>query len=258
MASNDPQENSDCPDQNRVPNDRPDSTENEVAPRATKSEPPEAKPECRKACQAKKHWLDYATFVVECMGLIGLGIVVLLTYGVWGANKKSADTAAKQMKVDSRPWIVWGPFVGYIRYPNPDDFFFKPSFVNVGKTPAMNFNITINYKIFPKTHVFAEKDIEFRPERRDSKEVNSYHAATFNPGFTWGPPDNFTFEERLPIPEWEELLHGDKIFYLFVKTTYQDVFGRQLYSHFCGYYRIGLGPPLIPCDVYNDITPEAD
>jgi len=45
--------------------------------------------------ETKKHWLDYATFGVEILGLAGLAIYACFTLGIYKANQESASAAKK-------------------------------------------------------------------------------------------------------------------------------------------------------------------
>jgi len=112
MTIDDSQKNSNSPTQCGKSNESPNRTEAEVPPRSTEPKPPVSKDECRKSCNTKKHWLDYATFVIEILGLFGLATYAVLTFGIWCANKtaaiaaKGANEASHQALIRSnRPWI---------------------------------------------------------------------------------------------------------------------------------------------------------
>jgi hypothetical protein len=47
----------------------------------------------KKAEKPKKHWLDYATFGVEILGLAGLAIYACLTRGIYTETQKAANAA---------------------------------------------------------------------------------------------------------------------------------------------------------------------
>jgi len=93
VTSENPQENSSAPSEQRPTDEHSNRSQAEVFSRRTESEPPVAKHHYHKPCKAEKHWLDYATFVVEIFGLGGLGIYAALTYGIYCASHRAAQAA---------------------------------------------------------------------------------------------------------------------------------------------------------------------
>jgi hypothetical protein len=135
MTSDNSQENSDPPAEGRQSNEQADGTEQQVTPGVTELKLPIADQKCRKSCKAQKHWLDYATFVVQSLGLIGLAVYAFLTYGIYCANKKAAhDSLVK----GTRPWIgVDGDKIGVSNPP-------LVSFKRVAPK-TVDFKVTIKY-----------------------------------------------------------------------------------------------------------------
>jgi hypothetical protein len=165
-----------------------------------------------------------------------------------------ADIAYNTMRIDQRPWIAIEHWDGHIDPDKP--YWINIAFANVGKSPALDFKVVINYIILPKDQVFTKQDIVFRGERRDLKEFNTWYPGTLNtlPG-PWIP--KFYFEEKISRKDWEQLMSKGKTFYFFEKATYRDIFNRRMESHFCTYYlSVENNPPPTACKIYNDVKPE--
>jgi hypothetical protein len=158
------------------------------------------------------------------------------------------------MQVDQRPWIAIKTYDGHITPDKP--YYINVAFANIGKTPALDFKVNMNYKIFPKNHTLAMEDIQFRDERGDFKEFNTWYPGTFNNlSGPWVP--RFYFEESISRKQWEQLMSREQIFYYFWRATYKDIFGRSMESHFCAYYpSVELDPSPTACKIYNDIRPK--
>lgn len=62
--------------------------------------PPNANP--HQSCKHKKRWLDYGTFAVEVLGIVGLGIYCSLTLGIYYAGKNSIEIATKTLQENKR------------------------------------------------------------------------------------------------------------------------------------------------------------
>lgn len=93
MAADNPQENGDPVTGERQSDNDSSHTKPKVTAAGTEFKPPIPASQNHKTCKERKHWLDYATFGAEILGLLGLGIYAYLTYGIWCANK----TATQQM-----------------------------------------------------------------------------------------------------------------------------------------------------------------
>ncbi len=62
--------------------------------------PPNANP--HQSCKHKKRWLDYGTFAVEVLRIVGLGIYCSLTLGIYYAGKNSIEIATKTLQENKR------------------------------------------------------------------------------------------------------------------------------------------------------------
>ena len=267
MTSDNPQENCNPPSGQRQSNEHADSTEKKIASRVTELESPIARNKCHEPCKAKKHWLDYATFAVEILGLVGLAVYAFLTYGIWCANKKSADaakTAAEaavlqvgiagrsldatvtQFKLDQRAWVAVTSVEGT---PEIGQFWtIKASARNTGKTFAEEFRGTLNAEPLKtgKLPNFAEK------ERVSSQK----RVATL--GVI--PPDGILVQgtdPKTPLskPEMEMFTSGQFSEFVYGMLTYKDVFGCSHWTKYCYQFtktENSNNPQWILCSQYNE------
>jgi hypothetical protein len=104
----------------------------------------------------KKHWLDYATFVVEFLGLLGLCIYATLTCGLLRESKATVLEMQRQTRIDERPWIAFTAPSGFdVKNDLPVAFFAGRSlqlpieFTNYGKTAAVKNRAEIAMSIVP-------------------------------------------------------------------------------------------------------------
>jgi Tfp pilus assembly protein PilE len=65
----------------------------QIASPATKPEMPPTKCHCYGPHSKKKHWIDYATVIIEIVGLIALCVYAGYTIKIYRANKEAADAA---------------------------------------------------------------------------------------------------------------------------------------------------------------------
>jgi hypothetical protein len=79
---------------NRQPNEQSGSPKPEVPPSATKLDIPPSPSRCENSHAKKKHWVDYATFILELLGLIALCVYAAYTIGIYHANKEAANAAS--------------------------------------------------------------------------------------------------------------------------------------------------------------------
>jgi hypothetical protein len=219
---------------------------------AIESLPPSTTPpEQREGKKRRKNKRRIFANVVKVATIALLALVAFI-------NGWQLHTQIRTTKIDNRPWFGSKDFIGHIHFPNPNYFYFEFWFINLGKSAALSTHFRMNYKIVRKgpsgEFNFTPKDIQFRSARTDDTEFNSFFGGTIPPNITWQLPQ--THFENISDEEWKELLRGDKRFYFFEEITYDDVFGRHLYSHFCAYYPSGLVPPVVGCGFYNDTTPE--
>ena len=152
-------------------------------------------------------------------------------------------------------------FVGHVWHDK--QFRFSPTLRNKGKTPAINFEIKAGFLLLPKEHTLTLEDIRsgYKPDQRDEKIYNLYKDVVFNPTTTFAWYPEFRFDWIVKREEWADLNsdNGNLRLYHFEEAKYDDVFGRHLCAHFCGYYlpwNIRVGNSTTACDIYNDITPE--
>jgi hypothetical protein len=201
------------------------------------------KSHCGCAC-----FLRWGNFVIQVLIFLAASVYGGIAWNQW-------HTQIRNMRIDERPWIAMQDLEEHIRQPQSDKFFrTTPTFINVGKTPALDIVARANYKILPVGQTLTPNDIKYRNDSRGEKESNSTPAGTLNPTERWTP--RFYFEQ-IDLPTWDELMCGDKRFYVFFQVTYEDVFGRKLETDYCTYYAGGgLAPPMVPCDIYNGTTHE--
>jgi hypothetical protein len=177
--------------------------------------------------------------------MVGITAVVLYTWYTY-----------KAMKVENRPWIAIRTWDGHI---NPDEpFWVHIQFQNVGKSPALDLKVQVNYAIEPWDYELQLNDIKYRKEKKDLREINTWYPNTMNalPG-AWIP--KFYFAEPISKTDWQEMMVNKKRFYIFEKATYTDVWGKSIETHFCNYYMSIADPeafPPTPCDIYNDTPKE--
>lgn len=230
MTSENAQENSKTPTEQRQPNKGTDDSPEKVAARGAEFKPPESADKCCKSCKRKKHWLDYATFVVEILGLVGLVIYAILTYGIWCANKKSANAATEAtkaathaMRVDQRAWVGFGEI-------KPSSFTLKRDqpFViaipvhNVGKTPAKVMSAGING---------GSTD---RGQRQDGDSIVAPSmgppTALLLPGESHDLKITSTF---VITQDMLNDLQRTATIRIFGKATYTDIFGKDHWTRYC-------------------------
>jgi hypothetical protein len=84
-----------------------------VTPAQTKSKPEPVPHKCDIACNKKRDWIDKTTLGLEGFGLFVLIVYTIFTGLMYCSNKKAAegaksaaDTAAKQLEMSERPWVV--------------------------------------------------------------------------------------------------------------------------------------------------------
>jgi hypothetical protein len=113
-----------------------------------KPEIPPTKCQCCGPHKENKHWIDYATVVLEIVGLIVLCIYAGYTIKIYCANreaadaaKSAADTAARQLELTERPWV----FIKDARVVSPLRFdadraqvYFEMVLRNSGPSPAVD------------------------------------------------------------------------------------------------------------------------
>jgi hypothetical protein len=157
------------------PNNESGEPKEQISPGVTKLDVPVSPPSDNKPDEHKKHWIDYAKFLLELLGFFVLCIYACFTIGIYRANQKAANAASEalievrkqtgfaatsakaaqdnvsavllQIRQDQRPWIKIGfPPTGQSVDPSKPMASLnlesgKPIMVplrliNVGKTPA--------------------------------------------------------------------------------------------------------------------------
>jgi hypothetical protein len=245
MNSDDPQENSSPPTEQRQPDEHTDSAKTQITPRVTELESPIARNKCRESCKANKHWLDYATFVIEILGLLGLAIYAFLTYGIWCANKKIAkDThqsvvnADRSFKVDERAWVA--PIITAIRSEpakKGNGTIFVVPFSNTGKTFALHVHAWINRTANPN-------------QVGDDRNDPAAPWILLAPG---GVGNTSTADFPIAPSDVQSIKNGLRV-YVYGTIWYRDIFRKDQRDHwtqFCIY----PGPDLKsfgPCDRHNE------
>ena len=156
MTSDNPQEKSDSSSEQGGAYEHPNRTEEKIASSGAELESPITKNNCDESRRGRKHWLDYATFVLEILGLIGLFIYAALTYGIWCANKRVArDThqsvvsADRNFRTDERAWLGFS-IGGTIKFNVDQPFLIPTRTSNTGKTPAQNVHGSVVVGVFEK------------------------------------------------------------------------------------------------------------
>jgi hypothetical protein len=113
MSLENSEENPDSRGEQENPDDKQGKPEQQISAKSAEPGMPPSTTNGKESNRCKKHWIEYATFGVEVLGLIGLVIYALLTYGIYCASKNSADaaksaanTAKNALEIQSRPWIT--------------------------------------------------------------------------------------------------------------------------------------------------------
>jgi hypothetical protein len=88
------------------------SSDEQILSATAKPEMPPANCPCCGPHKGKKHWIDYATVILEIVGLVVLCVYAGYTIKIYCANKKAADaaksaadTARQALEVSNRPWV---------------------------------------------------------------------------------------------------------------------------------------------------------
>jgi hypothetical protein len=233
MESDNPQEDSNPPSEQRIANDDPEDAKAKVTPGRTEFKPPVTEDNCRKSCKAKKHWLDYATFAIEILGLLGLAIYAAITYGIYCANqtaseaaKSAAETAAAQLELAERPWVdasvlLDGPFTFSV---NGATIPLRIALRNTGHAPALSVGVWPSALIGAK----AANVVSYRPEACNGAERMS------NLGVALFPNTNFEQPESVTIGK--ETMENEKASKEFPGSNFGDVI---------------LSPTIIVCLAYR-------
>lgn len=217
---------------------------------------------CQITCKEEKTRWDRIKPFVEVAGVILLAVYTGYTIKMYGANKKSADaakeaadTAAHQLEVDERPWIL---FRGSKKYGTPIQISagkrlsIPGQFMNTGKTPALHVRATVFVQIVgPGNDADLPGKNQPIPEPGKPFPKGGYHVQSIPPQFDTSPvlyPSQYTkftvFQVMGPyngrdIPlaisssEYQNLRQGKSYIAVWGEIWYQDIFGVNHWSKFC-------------------------
>jgi hypothetical protein len=229
----------------RKPDDQKGESDQQVASATAEPYVPPSETNCKNTCKNEKHYLDYATFGVEVLGLVGLAIYCVITYGAYCANKtaaeaaKGAATAAtnsvtlqqNSTQTDQRAWVS----VSDVEFlPRGSSFDVDVVFTNTGKTPAKGFTIRAAGELLQNGGIPNGKET-LLPGHGVIAPNGTYHSALSPNGY---------YERNLGTLT----VHG--------RIDYADVFGGSHWTKFC-YYWIpnngGRKGGFAPCETGNSI-----
>ena len=166
-----------------------DASDEQVHPATTKSEVPPTICQCQRSLHEKKHWIDYATVILELVGLSILCVYAGYTIKIYYANKEAADaatlatnTAVRQLELTERPWV----FVKDARVVSPLTFGangaqveFEIVLRNSGHSPA------VEVFLYPQLYLLHGEEGTIPPVERMC--VNKVPKGESRPGLTVFP-----------------------------------------------------------------------
>lgn len=162
---------------------------------------------------------------------------------------RSADAAhdavgatKEQMRLDQRAWLGAGD--AKFTFVEEKPFQVTVYLKDIGKTPAVDARSEFDLTVLPKDHALQMSDLDYRYTHR--KLIMS---GTVFPTATM--PLNRTGADNLPKGGLGPLKDGTQIFYAYGTILYNDVFGREHWTHFC----YAMHKDLITaemCTIYND------
>ena len=204
-------------------------------------------------------WLTFGTWLAFAAAATYAGIAAYQKT----VMEKQLQASIHAMQIDQRPWIKADGFTPEYHPGEPMRAILPIS--NVGKSPALNFHIRMDYQILDPHQSFSLQHIRFR-------HVPIYNWGAVNPGqlppkietvpgstnqYTvhatkWGHEQIWS-ADPISAQQLRLLRRGDLRVYIFEEATYSDVFGCSHYTHFCGWMR--PTPTLddgVACEIYND------
>ena len=228
-----------------------------------------------KSGERKKHWLDYATFGVGILGLVGLGIYSYLTWGIVQQNKNTVTEMQRQTRVDERPWLKfdapssWNTVDGKpIVFLAGQPLQIPVMFTNYGKTAARQIRADFTVQVIPSGQELdvPEEDwiITNSPDPVPGRHITAIYPSqsavigVVNPGetisVTIGRTKIFGRESSVdPATEDEITRLGSGRAYVGVwgEIHYMDIFGIQHETKFCR--AIPRTATMIKCAQYDDV-----
>jgi len=237
----------------------------------------------RRARKPRKHWLDYATFIVGILGLVGLGVYAALTWGILRESKATVVEMQRQTRIDERPWLkVSSPEAFITSNGKPIPFAAgQPlqvpiEFTNYGKTAARKITTGISLGVLPTGE---EPGI---PDAGETLTINTTtdavvappgkHLIAVYPSEITGagilePGENIRVTvSRVKISggqvlidpvsqeDVQKLSAGKAYIVLFGSISYLDIFGVQHETKFC--QAIPREATLKKCATYNEVDSE--
>lgn len=227
----------------------------------------------------RKHWLDYATFIVESFGFVGLCIYASLTWGIFRANRATVVEMQRQTRIDERPWIAFSA---------PDSFdmesgkpiAFAPGkklqvpivFTNYGKTAARKNQLAVSTTILPLGEEPALPDESQTLTPLGASWPTGEHVVAVYPMSMLGigsvaPNETVNLflsrpkfnggqalDDPLTQDEVARLARGQAYIAVWGRFSYSDIFGVQHETRFCR--AIPKSATLPKCANFNDVDGE--
>jgi hypothetical protein len=164
------------------------------------------------------------------------------------AQSKSAVSASiEALRTDQRAWLGTKKFVTKGSFEVLNGIQATAIVENTGRTPAVHYNSEIAIKAF--CNGFPKHPSYNRTGLGEPSFL------TLNPGQSAQVPSKiFTFETLESVSRIET---RDCHIYVFGRIIFRDIFRRDHWRHFCGYYSfpaavVGDAPDLVSCSTYND------
>jgi len=209
-----------------------------------------------------KHWLDYATFIVSSLGLVGLVVYASLTWGIFRESKATVVQMQRQTRIDERPWLkVSTPEEFKVNNGQPVPFKAgQPlqvpiEFTNYGKTAARKITTGISIEVFPigeepaipdaseTVTISTTTDAVIAPP---GKHLLAVYPSEITGAGIIDPGENIKLTvsrvkltggqvliDPLSEDDVQKLTTGKKYIVLFGNIVYSDIFGIQHETKFC-------------------------
>jgi hypothetical protein len=113
-------------------------------------------PPRKKTRRPRLRWIDYATLVIQSLGLVGLGIYATVTWEIYRENIETVTEMQRQTRIDERPWVKFAAPTGFdLKNGKPSPIVAgRPlqvpiEFRNYGKTAARKIRAGISVEVVP-------------------------------------------------------------------------------------------------------------
>jgi hypothetical protein len=243
------------------------SAQEKVPLAPTKPQPKKSPHCCEVTCNKKRDWIDWATLVLEGIGLTVVIVYTVATIAIWCANKKAADAAtvaagaaetanrvaSYSLTASQRAWAQMmdntSPKEDKLKAKDIKHFSFPLRITNVGKTPAKKARVDAVVEIVKKGQ---------DPTFVYSTVHDIVRTAVLFPGVSY-EFEAFLRKNGVPVqPTPEEvkaLDKGDMYIALYGMVNYEDDFGAH-WTHYCWWKEFPTTMPFdmgTSCIQYNDV-----